>query len=124
MYQLLTIAGRLGSDPEMRYTPAGQEVCNFSVATDRKYKNKDGETVSDTTWFRVAVWGAMAAACNKYLKKGSAVLVTGRLATEIKVYQTTSGEAKASYEVTAENVRFLNSGDGHTVTQTADIETF
>ena len=102
MYQKLIIIGNLGRDPEMRFTPNGDPVPTFSVATSRKYGEKD-----ETTWFRVSVWGKQAESCNQYLHKGSKVLVEGRLKAEPNVYQRKDGTWASSYEVTAETVRFL-----------------
>ncbi len=79
MFQQLTIVGYLGRDPEMRFTPGGQAVTSLSVASSRNYTTNAGQKVDETTWFRVSVWGAQAESCNQYLKKGSAVLVIGRL---------------------------------------------
>ena len=79
MYHTIIIVGNLGKDPEMRYTPAGQAVTNFSVATSRQYTGSDGNQVKETIWFRVSAWGKQAETCNQYLKKGSKVLVEGRL---------------------------------------------
>jgi single-strand DNA-binding protein len=62
------IIGRLGADPEMRYASSGQPVANFSVATNRKYKNAGGEDVKETVWFKVSAWGKMAEACNNYVR--------------------------------------------------------
>jgi single-strand DNA-binding protein len=122
MYHSIIIVGNLGKDPEMRYTPSGQAVTSFSVATSRKYAGASGETVSETIWFRVSAWGKQAETCNQYLKKGSKVLVEGRLSPDKetgapRVYQTKDGSHAASYEVTASTVRFLssrNDGDGMT----------
>lgn len=102
MYQKLIIIGNLGSNPEMRFTPNGDPVTAFSVATSRKF----GDT-GETTWFRVSVWGKQAESCNQYLHKGSKVLVEGRLKAEPNVYQRKDGTWASSYEVTAETVRFL-----------------
>ena len=102
MYQKLIIIGNLGSNPGQRFTPNGDPVTTFSVATSRKYGEKD-----ETTWFRVSVWGKQAETCNQYLTKGSKVLVEGRLKAEPNVYQRKDGTWAASYEVTAETVRFL-----------------
>jgi len=102
MYQKLIIIGNLGSNPEMRFTPNGDPVTTFSVATSRKYGEKD-----ETTWFRVSVWGNQAESCNTYLSKGSKVLVEGRLKAEPNVYQRKDGTWASSYELTAESVRFL-----------------
>ena len=102
MYQKLIIIGNLGSNPEQRFTPSGDPVTTFSVATSRRYGEKD-----ETTWFRVSVWGKQAESCNKYLSKGSKVLVEGRLKAEPNVYQRKDGTWASSYELTAETVRFL-----------------
>ena len=102
MYAKIIIIGNLGSNPEQRFTPSGDPVTSFSVATSRKY----GET-DETTWFRVSVWGKQAESCNTYLSKGSKVLVEGRLKAEPNVYQRKDGTWASSYELTAETVRFL-----------------
>ena len=113
MYQHITIAGRLGRDPEMRYNPNGQAVTSFSVATDRQYTDKDGQKVKETTWFRVSVWGKQAEPCNQYLKQGSIVLVDGRLTPDPKtggprVWKRQDGTEGASFEISASSVRFLS----------------
>jgi len=79
MYHTIIIVGNLGRDPEVRYTPSGQPVTSFSVATNRQYTNNAGETIKETLWFRVSAWGKTAEVCNQYLKKGSKVLVEGCL---------------------------------------------
>ena len=112
-YQTLIIVGRLGQDPEMRYLPSGQAVTNFSLATDRSYRNSDGEQVRETTWFRISVWGKQAESCNQYLSKGSQVLVEGSLRPDKetgrpRVWTTADGRTGASYDVTAQTVRFLS----------------
>jgi len=106
MYQKLIIIGNLGRDPEQRFTPSGDPVTSFSVATSRKY----GE-VDETTWFRVSTWEKLAETCNQYLHKGSKVLVEGALKPEINVYQRKDGSYAASYDVTADTVRFLSGKD-------------
>ncbi len=114
MFQTIILAGNLGRDPEMRYTPSGQAVTSFSVATNRQYTNNNGETVKETMWFRVSVWGKMAEVCNQYLKKGSKVLVEGRLTADPatggpRIWNAQDGTARASFEVNAQTVRFLSS---------------
>ena len=108
MYQKLILIGNLGRDPEMRFTADGKPVTSFSIATSRKYKERE-----ETTWFRITVFGAQAESCNQYLKKGSKVLVEGRLNPDTngspKVFQKKDGTWGASYEVTAQSVRFLSS---------------
>lgn len=115
MYQKLIVAGNLGKDPELRYAPNGDAVCSFNVATNRKYNNNQGEKITETTWFRVSVWGKQAESCNQYLKKGSAVLVEGRLNADKvtggpRTYQKQDGTTGTQFEITAESVRFLSGG--------------
>jgi single-strand DNA-binding protein len=114
MFQTIILAGNLGRDPEMRYTPSGQAVTSFSVATNRQYTNNNGETIKETMWFRVSVWGKMAEVCNQYLKKGSKVLVEGRLTADPatggpRIWSGQDGSNRASFEVNAQTVRFLSS---------------
>ncbi|QRN82653.1 single-stranded DNA-binding protein [Chloroflexota bacterium] len=114
MFQQLTIVGYLGRDPEMRFTPGGQAVTSLSVASSRNYTTNAGQKVDETTWFRVSVWGAQAESCNQYLKKGSAVLVIGRLRPDPetggpRTFTRNDGTPGSSYEVTAQTVRFLPS---------------
>ena len=118
MYQKVTIVGNLGSDPEMRYTPSGQAVTNFSVATNRRWTGSDGQAQEETVWFRVSVWGRTAETCNQYLSKGQRVLCEGRLRADEsgnpRVWQDQSGNWRASYELNAFEVKFLGQrgGDG------------
>lgn len=120
MFQTLIIAGNLGKDPEMRYTPGGQAVTSFNVATNRSYTDSNGQAKKETTWFRVSVWGKQADSCHKYLKSGSKVIVEGRLIPDEsgnpRVYKRTDGSSGASFEVVASNVRFLSAK------QTDDVE--
>lgn len=120
MFHTIIIVGNLGKDPEMRYTPSGQAVTSFSVASNRKYTSSNGEQVNETIWFRVSAWGKQAEICNQYLKKGSKVLVEGRLTPDKntggpRIWQKQDGSSGASFEVTAGTVRFLSTrsdGDG------------
>ena len=114
MYQKIIIVGYLGSDPEMRYTPSGQAVTNFSVATSNKFTASDGQLVDETTWFRVSVWGRQAETTNQYLRKGSRVLVEGRMTPDRstggpRIWTRQDGTPAASFEVSAFTVRFLSS---------------
>lgn len=113
MFETLIFAGNLGKDPEQRFTPSGQAVTSFSVATNRSYTDNNGQQVKDTTWFRVSVWGKQAEACHNYLKAGSKVLVEGRLISDPatggpRIYKKQDGSSGASFEVTASTVRFLS----------------
>jgi single-strand DNA-binding protein len=111
MYQKIVLAGNLGRDPEMRYTPSGQAVTNLSVATNRTYTDSSGEQVKETVWFRVSVWGRQAESCHQYLRKGRQVLVEGRLVGDEngnpRIWTRQDGTPGASFEVNAQTVRFL-----------------
>lgn len=107
MFQKLIIIGRLGQDPEMRYTQSGTPVANFSVATDKKWKTADGEQKQQTVWFRVSAWNRLAETCNQYLSKGKLVMIEGELRPP-RVYKRRDDEWAASLEVTARNVKFLS----------------
>lgn len=113
MYHTIILVGNLGRDPEMRYTPSGQAVTNFSVASNRQYTASNGEQVKETIWFRVSAWGRQAEICNQYLRKGSKVLVEGRLTPDPatggpRTWERQDGTTTASFEVTAGTVRFLS----------------
>lgn len=113
MYQKIVIVGNLGRDPEMRYTPSGQAVTNFSVATNRQYTSSDGQKVKETVWFRISAWGRQAETCNQYLRRGSKVLVEGRLTSDPetggpRMWSGQDGQMRASYEITAQSVNFLS----------------
>lgn len=114
MYHTIIIVGNLGREPEMRYTPNGQAVTNFSVATNRQYTGSDGSQVKETIWFKVSTWGKIAEICNQYLRKGSKVLVEGRLVPDPatggpRTWTRQDGSTSASFEVSASTVRFLSS---------------
>lgn len=117
MFHQLTIVGYLGNDPVMRFTPSGQAVTSFSLATSRSYTNNSGQKIDETTWFRISVWGAQAESCNQYLSKGRPVLVVGRLNPDSesgspRIFTRKDGSSGASYEVTAQTVRFLPGSGG------------
>ena len=112
-YQKIIIVGNLGGDPEMKYLKSGEPVTNLSVAVNRQYAKADGETVKETQWFRVSVWGKQAEACAQYLKKGSSVLVEGRLTPDAasggpRIFSRQDGTSGASFEIFANTVRFLS----------------
>ena len=114
MYQSITIVGRLGRDPEMRYTPSGQAVTTFNLAVNRQYTQAGGEAVKETAWFRVAAWDKTAENCHQYLKKGSLVLVEGRLVCDPqnggpRLFMRKDGTPGTAFEVNAGTVRFLTS---------------
>lgn len=102
----ITIIGNLGLDPEMRYTPNGSTVCNFSVADNQRHKDGKGRDVDEVQWFRVTVWGNVAEACNEYLAKGSLVCAVGKL--EARLYEQRDGGTGLSLELNASAVQFLS----------------
>lgn len=118
MYNKIILVGNLGRDPEMRYTEDGTPVTSMSVATSEKWTGQDGEPREQTAWWRVSAWRRMAETCNQYLQKGSKVMVEGRINPDPdtggpRVYTRNDGTPGASYEVTAQVVKFLSSrGDG------------
>ena len=125
-YHTTIIVGNLGKDPEMRYTPSGQAVTSFSVAVNDDYTSNNGEKVKRTIWYRVLAWGKQAEICNQYVKKGSKVLVEGRLTADPatggpRIWTGQDGSARASFEISAQTVRFLSSrGDGAAAEVQAD----
>lgn len=110
-YNKSVFVGHLGGEPEMRYTPAGKAV---TTATNDQYNNEKGETVKVTTWFRCTAWGKLGEVCNQYLKKGSKVLIEGRLTPDKatgrpRIWVRQDGTAAADYELKVLEIHFLDS---------------
>ena len=99
------IIGNLGRDPEMRYTPNGQAVTQFTVAVNRNYKGQSGEWQEETEWFRVVVWGQQAERAAEYLRKGNKVYIEGRLQT--RQWEDQSGQKRYTTELVANQVTNL-----------------
>ncbi len=105
------LVGRLGRDPETRYTGGGQAVANFSIATDETYKDRNGERQKRTEWHKIVVWGKQAEIAQQYLKKGSLLFVEGRI--QSREWQDKEGQKRTSFEIVATNFRMLGGrGDG------------
>ncbi|MDE2777054.1 MAG: single-stranded DNA-binding protein [Chloroflexota bacterium] len=107
------VVGNLGGDPELRYLQSGQAVCNFSVAVSERWRDRNtNEQRERTTWYRVAAWGGLGETCNQYLARGRQVMVIGNV--QARGYINNNGEAAASLDLTARDVRFLGGrgGDG------------
>ncbi len=102
------LVGRLGQNPEVRYTPAGAAVANFSVATNESWMDKSGAKQERTEWHRVVVWGKLAELCNQYLAKGRQVYLEGRLQT--RQWQDKDNQTKYTTEIQAQTVQFLGGG--------------
>ncbi len=100
------IVGNLGRDPEMRYTPAGKAVTNFSVAVSRTFRGADGENREETEWFNVDCWDRLAEIANQYLQKGKQVYIEGRVKLHTWDDRNT-GEKRASLRVTATEMQLL-----------------
>jgi|tagenome__1003787_1003787.scaffolds.fasta_scaffold20871043_2 single-strand DNA-binding protein len=104
------LIGNLGKDPEMKYTPQGTPITNFSMAVSRNWKMPDGEWKEETEWFRVIAWQKLAEQCNEYLRKGSKVYIEGRLQT--REWQTPEGQTRQIVEVVANEMVILDSRQG------------
>jgi single-strand DNA-binding protein len=105
------LVGRLGRDPETRYTGGGQAVANFSVATDETYKDKAGDRQKRTEWHKIVVWGKQAEIAQQYLRKGSLIFIEGRI--QSREWQDKEGQKRTSFEIVATNFRMLGGrGDG------------
>ncbi len=109
-FNKITLVGHLGRDPELRYTPQGTAVCNFSMATSEKRKDKSGEWQDLTTWFRVTLWGKQGENAAKYLTKGTQVYIEGRL--RVEEWQDRDGKERYTLEVNGSDMQFLGSGGG------------
>ena len=101
----IIVIGNLGRDPEMRYTPSGQSVTNFSVASSRRYTTANGEQREETEWFNVSAWGRLAETCNQYLTKGQQVYVEGRLRS--RTYQGNDGQTRVSLDINLTEMQML-----------------
>ena len=104
------LIGRLGQNPELRYTPAGAAVANFSLATNEKWTDKAGNKQEKTEWHRIVVWNKTAELCNQYLQKGREVYIEGRLQT--RQWDDKDGQKKYTTEVVADSVQFLSGNAG------------
>ena len=104
------LIGRLGQDPEMRYTPSGKPLTKFRMATDRSWTTSDGEKKTETEWFTIVAWGKLAEICNQYLNKGQQVYIEGRLHT--RRWQDDEGNNQSSVEVVAQEMIMLNGRPG------------
>jgi single-strand DNA-binding protein len=100
------LLGRLGSDPELKYTPSSTAVCNFTMATSESYTDKQGEKKQNTEWHRIVIWSKLAELCNQYLSKGSQVFLEGSLQT--RSWENKQGVKMYTTEIVARSVQFLD----------------
>ena len=112
MVNKVILIGRLGRDPEVRNTPSGQSVTNFTVATNRVYNDRDGNRQEQTEWHQIVCWGRQAEIAGRYLTKGRQIYIEGRLQTR-SWEDRQSGEKRYRTEVICENFQMLGPrGDG------------
>ncbi|GIW44171.1 MAG: hypothetical protein KatS3mg077_1453 [Candidatus Binatia bacterium] len=119
MVNKVILIGNLGRDPEVRFTPNGQAVARFSVATTEKWRDQQGQLQERTEWHNVVVWGKQAEACGQYLAKGRQVYVEGRLQT--RSYDDKDGVKRQITEVIAQTVRFLGGAGGRAAAEAAPL---
>lgn len=105
MINRVTLIGRLGNNPEIRYLESGNAVCTFSIATSEKWKDKSGEMQESTEWHRIVCWGRQAEICNEHLEKGKTVYVEGKITT--RKWQDDNGQERMTTEIQAQQVKFL-----------------
>jgi single-strand DNA-binding protein len=104
------ILGRLGQDPELKYTPSGAAVCNFSLATSESWNDKaTGQKQERTEWHRIVVWGKLAELCNQYLSKGRQAFVEGKIQT--RSWEDKDGNKRYTTEIAANTVQFIGGRD-------------
>lgn len=101
----IILIGNVGKDPEMRFTPSGKPVTNFSLAINRKYNGSDGELRDETTWFTITAWDKLAETVNQYVSKGQQVYVEGSI--KLEEWEGQDGQKHSRLAVTANNVTFL-----------------
>lgn len=99
------LIGRLGRNPETRFTPSGKKVCNFSIAVDHHWHGAEGEAKKSTNWFNVDAWGRLGEVCQEYLTKGSLVYIEGRL--QVEQYEK-DGEKRTATRVVASTMQMLD----------------
>jgi len=106
-FNRIILVGNLGRDPELRYTAQGTPVCSFSMATNERRKDKNGEMQDHTTWFRITLWNRLAETASQYLQKGKQVYIEGRL--RVEEYIDRDGKPRHSLEVFGTDMQFIGS---------------
>lgn len=112
------ILGRLGVDPELKYTPGGAAVCTLSIATSESWMDKSGQKQEKTEWHRVVVWGKQAENCAQYLKKGRQAYIEGRIQT--RSWDDQNGQKKYTTEINASTVQFIGERSNNTGSPSGD----
>jgi single-strand DNA-binding protein len=106
MVNKVILVGRVGKDPEVRYLDSGIALCKFTLATNEKYKNKNGENVENTEWHNIILWRKLAEIAEKYVKKGDMLYLDGKIST--RSYDDKDGIKKFFTEIIAENLKMLS----------------
>ncbi len=101
------LIGRLGKDPEVKYTPSGAPVAKFSLATDESFKDRSGEQQKRTEWHNIVVWNKLAEICGEYLTKGKLVYIEGSIRS--RQWEDQAGNKRTAYEIVAREMRMLGS---------------
>lgn len=121
MINKVTLVGRLGADPDIRYTPSGAPVANLNIATTRRWKDKQSsERKEDTEWHRVILFARLAEVVKEYLTKGDLIYIEGRMQT--RKWQDQSGQTRYTAEIVAEQMQMLNTTQNNQPTHTATSE--
>jgi len=107
MVNRVLLIGRLGKDPEVRYTPDGMMVTNFTMATDEQRKDKNGQKIQRTEWHRIVTFGKLAEICSTYLSKGKLIFIEGRIQT--RSWEDKDGVKRSTTEIIAANMQMLDS---------------
>lgn len=102
------LIGNLGKDPELKYTPGGQPLCQFSLATTERFNDKSGQQQKRTEWHNIVVWGKLGELANQYLKKGRSAYIEGKIST--RSWDDRDGNKKYRTEIVAREIQFLSSG--------------
>lgn len=108
-YNKITLIANLGREPELKYTPQGQAVCELSVATNEKRKDSNGEQIQETTWFKAILWGKQAEALAQYLYKGQQVYLEGRL--RLREWTDKEGRTRTNLEISVTEIQLLGRAD-------------
>jgi single-strand DNA-binding protein len=120
MVNKVVLIGRLGKDPDVRYTPEGTMVTNFNLATDEQWRDKNGEKVQRTEWHKIVTWGKLAEICGNYLVKGKLVFIEGRIQT--RSWEDKEGNKRFTTEIIASNMQMLDSkGQNKTEDSSMDV---
>ena len=121
MLNKVILIGRLGKDPEVRYMPNGEAVCNFSVATSESWKDSNGQKQERTEWHSITMYRRLAEIAGQYLKKGGLVYLEGRI--QSRKYEGKDGIERTAYDIIANEMKMLGDGNSEQQAQSAQAET-